>query len=67
MTFIDERFLDHRRRAASLAGFAGGILAVGLWAYHYFADHIWKWELFAIAVTIALVKQTTLLWYRLRG
>ncbi len=66
-SLIDERFLDHRRRAASLAGFAGGLLAVGLWTYHFYADHVWNWELFSIAVTIALVKQGMMLWYRLRG
>ena len=66
-TLIDERFWEHRRRAASLAGFAGGLLAVGLWAYHFYADHVWNWELFSIALTIGLVKQGLMLWYRLKG
>jgi hypothetical protein len=67
ISFIDERFLEHRRRSISTAGLAGGLLAIGLWAYHFYADHVWNWELFSIAVTIALVKQGMMLWYRLKG
>ena len=63
-SFIDERFLEHRRRSTSLAGIIGGVLAIGLWAYRYFADHVWSWDLFAVAVTIAVVKVALMIWYR---
>ena len=63
--FIDERFLEHRRRSTSAAGIAGALLAVGLWAYHYFAHGILKWELFAIAATVAVVKVILMIWYRI--
>jgi hypothetical protein len=62
---IDERFLQHRLRSTSVAGIAGALLAIGLWAYHYFAQGILNWELFAIATTVAVVKVTLMIWYRL--
>lgn len=60
---IDERFLEHRRRSTSLAGIIGGLVAIGLWGYRWFADHVWNWDLFAVAVTIALVKMGLMIWY----
>jgi hypothetical protein len=62
--WFDERFFEHRRRSTSLAGIIGGIVAIGLWAYRYFADHVWNWDLFAVAVTIAGVKLALMVWYR---
>jgi len=61
---IDERFLEHRRRSTSLAGITGGILAIALWAWHYYVDKVWNWDLFAVAVTIAAVKMGLMIWYR---
>lgn len=63
--FIDERFLEHRRRSTSIAGIAGALLAIGLFAYHYFAQGIVNWELLAIATTVAAVKVILMIWYRL--
>jgi hypothetical protein len=62
---IDERFLEHRRRSTSLAGIIGGIVAVGLFAYRYYVDHLWSWDLFAVAATIAAVKLALMAWYLL--
>ena len=62
--FIDERFLQHRLRSTSVAGIAGALLALGLWAYHFFAQGILNWELFAIAATVAVVKVILMIWYR---
>src|SRR5438477_2123764 len=42
---IDERFLMHRLRSTSLAAMAGGALALGLFLYHYWFQHVWNWEL----------------------
>jgi len=64
MSFIDERFLEHRRRSTSLAGITGGLLATALWMYHCYFDHVWNWDLFAVAVTIAVVKLALMVWYR---
>jgi len=61
---VDERFLNHRLRATSLAGIIGGILAICLFAYRYYFNHLWSWDLFAVAVTIVAVKLTVMIWYR---
>ena len=62
---IDERFLMHRLRSTSRGGIAGGTLALLLFAWHYYHDHFWSWELLAVGLTVVVVKWTTLLWYRL--
>lgn len=64
-TLIDERFLNHRLRSTSVAGVAGGVLAMGLFAYRYYHDHFWSWDLLAVGVTIVAVKLIVLTWYRL--
>jgi hypothetical protein len=64
-TAIDERFLNHRLRSTSIAGVIGGVLAMCLFAYHYYHDHFWSWDLFAVGATIAAVKLAVLTWYRL--
>ena len=66
MSLFDERFLTHRLRSTSIAGVAGGILATVLWFYRYVFDHRWSWELLAIPVTMAIVKQGLMLWYRVK-
>ena len=62
---IDERFLEHRRRSTSLAGVIGGALAALLFAYRYYAEGVWSWDLFAVGATVVGVKVAVLLWYRL--
>ena len=44
---IDERFLTHRLRSTSAGGIAGGTLATLLFAYRYYFDHLWSWDLLA--------------------
>jgi hypothetical protein len=63
---IDERFLQHRLRSTSIGGQAAIAVAGGLWFYRHFGDHVWSWDLFAVIVTMALVKLALLIWYRLR-
>jgi hypothetical protein len=63
-TAIDERFLTHRLRSTSIAGVTGGVLSILLFAYHYYIDHIWSWDLFAVATTIVMVKVSLMIWYR---
>jgi hypothetical protein len=62
--YVDERFLEHRRRSSSTAGFATLIVAGGLFEYRYFANHIWNWDLLAIILTFAVVKTFLCFWYR---
>jgi hypothetical protein len=61
----DERFLMHRLRSTSIAGVMGGLIAVGLFAYQYYGKGIWRWDLFAVAATIAVVKLAAMAFYRL--
>jgi hypothetical protein len=61
---IDERFLTHRLRSTSIAGVTGGIVAMGLFAYRYYADHVWSWDLFAVGATMAVLKMALMVWYR---
>jgi hypothetical protein len=62
---LDERFLSHRQRSTSLASVIGAMAAVGLFAYRYFMDGIWSWDLFAVAATIVVVKLALMAWYLL--
>jgi hypothetical protein len=62
--FVDERFLEHRRRASSVAGFATLLAAAGLFEYRFFINHIWSWDLLAVMLTFAVVKTFLFVWYR---
>jgi hypothetical protein len=62
--FVDERFLEHRRRATSIAGFAMVFAALGLWEYRLLVDHICDWELLALIAIFAVVKTSAFFWYR---
>ena len=62
--FVDERFLDHRRRSSSTAGFASLIVAGSIFEYRIFASHIISWDLLAIITTFAVVKLSLFAWYR---
>jgi hypothetical protein len=61
---IDERFLMHRLRSTSAAAVVGGTLAAGLFAYRYYVDHLWSWDLLAVALVIAVTKWAFMMWYR---
>jgi hypothetical protein len=60
---VDERFLRHRQRSTSLGGIAGAILSVILFEYQFFAHHVWRWDLLAVAVTMVAVKMGLMIWY----
>lgn len=62
--FVDERFLEHRRRSTSAAGIAGALLAVVLFEYRLFHDHRVSWDLLAVALLMVLVKMGMMVWYR---
>jgi hypothetical protein len=64
--FVDERFLEHRRRSTSVAGITGALVAVAIFEYRLISRHIISWDLFAIVSTMALVKIAMMLWYRFK-
>jgi hypothetical protein len=59
---VDERFLNHRRRAASYAGIAGGLVAILLFAWRFYVNHTWSWDLFAVVAVILGVKLSLMAW-----
>jgi len=62
--FVDERFLEHRRRSSSIAGIATALFAVVLFEYRFFHDHFWSWDLFAIVIVFIVLKMSLFTWYR---
>jgi uncharacterized membrane protein YccC len=62
---IDERFLTHRLRSTSIGGLAGVLLAGALFFFNI-ANHVIRWDLFAIVATAAVVKMAVMVWYRIR-
>jgi hypothetical protein len=62
---VDERFLEHRRRSSSVAGIVAACLAVALFEYRFFWNHIWSWDLFIVVMTFVILKLSMMIWYRL--
>ncbi|MGC2745641.1 MAG: hypothetical protein WA672_20920 [Candidatus Angelobacter sp.] len=62
---IDERFLAHRRQSTSIAGIVGGVLAILLFAWRFYVNHVWSWDLFAVALTIVGIKMALMAFYYL--
>jgi hypothetical protein len=65
--FVDERFLEYRRRSTSLAGLSGALLLFVLFEYHIIHDRTINWELFAVLLLMATVKVSMMFWYRANG
>jgi hypothetical protein len=62
--YVDERYLEHRRRASSIAGFSTLLFAGVLFEYRLLADHLLSWDLIAVIFTFAVVKMSLFFWYR---
>ncbi len=60
---VDERFLDHRRRAQRMGGLIGFLVADVLFGYRYFVNHIWSWDLLAVVLMVAVVYIVLIAWY----
>lgn len=60
---IDERFLEHRRRSTSIAGFTACFAALALCEYRYILNHTWSWDLLAVALIFVVVKLLMRIWY----
>jgi phosphate/sulfate permease len=64
---IDERFLTYRLRSSSVAGIVGAIIAIGLFEYKFFAQHVWSWDLLAVVVAMVVVKLSMMAWFLIRN
>lgn len=64
--FVDERFLEHRRRSTSAAGIAAALVALSIFEYRLLARHVVSWDLLAILATMVVVKMSLMIWYRVR-
>ena len=62
--FVDERFLDHRRRSSSVAGIAAACLAVVLFEYRFWTKNVWDWSLLSVALLFVVLKMSLFTWYR---
>ena len=62
--FVDERFLEHRRRSTSMAGIAGALLAAAIFEYRLFHDRVIRWDLFSVVALMVVVKISMMVWYR---
>jgi hypothetical protein len=64
--FVDERFLDHRRRASSFAGIVTALLALCVFEYRLLRYHVWSWDLALVAVVFIVLKMSLFAWYRFK-
>jgi uncharacterized membrane protein YhhN len=60
---VDERFLDHRRRAQRIAGLIGFLVADILYGYRFFVNHVRSWDLLAVVLTVTVVYLVLIVWY----
>ena len=64
-SFVDERFLGHRRRSTSTAGIACAALALLLFEYRLYVDGIKNWDLLIVGATFVVIKLALMFWYSL--
>ena len=60
---IDERFFTHRLKSTSAAGILAALVALGLFAFHFYHDGVWSWDLLAVALTFICIKLALMAWY----
>lgn len=64
--FVDERFLEHRRRSSSFAGIVAACLALVFLEYQFLWSHLWNWDLFSIIMTFLAIKLSMMIWFRMK-
>jgi hypothetical protein len=64
--FVDERFLEHRRRSTSAMGIAGALAAGGLFEYRTLVQGRIAWDMLAVLLTMVAVKLSVMVWYRVK-
>ena len=62
--FVDERFLSHRLHATSTAGITSAVLALLLFMFRFYHDHVFRGDLLAVGLVFVVLKYLLLFWYR---
>lgn len=63
---IDERFLTHRLKSTSTAGIATAVLAILLFAWRFYVNHVWSWDLLSIGLTFVGIKMGLMAWFHFK-
>ena len=45
---------------------AAAILAILIFEYRFFFDHIWSWDLLIVALTFVVIKMSLFTWFRFK-
>jgi hypothetical protein len=61
--WFDERFLTHRLKSTSTAGIAVAAGAMLTFAYRFYIQHVWDWELAAVGVGFVAIKMSLMAYY----
>jgi hypothetical protein len=61
-SFLDERFFANRLRSTSTAGILSTALALCLFLYRFYANHVFSWDLLSIGLTFVGVKYALMFW-----
>jgi len=59
----DERFMAHRRQSTSTAGIACALIALGLFGYRFYWQHVWSGDLLAVTLTFVGIKLALMTYY----
>ncbi len=62
---VDERFLMFRLRSTSLAGIIVAAASILVFAYRFYVQHVWSWDLLAVGVAFVAIKLTMMTWFYL--
>ena len=60
---LDERLLTHGFKSTSVAGIITGAVAILLFAYRFYVNHVWSWDLLSVALAFVVVKMALMAWY----
>jgi lipid-A-disaccharide synthase-like uncharacterized protein len=60
---VDERFINHRQRAARVSWIAGCVVAIALFSYRYFVNHVESRDLLVVILTMAGFFIALMAWY----
>jgi hypothetical protein len=62
---VDERFLMFRLRSTSVAGIIVAVASILVFAYRFYVQHVWSWDLLAVGIAFVAIKLTMMTWFYL--